>query len=115
MSARFASWLSAWAGLVAAPAAWTAHQQILADVTYGRCDASGAPLALAVGLVAAVVAIAAGLVSFRAWRRSGEPASGAHDEPRRFVAALSAMAAVLFLLVILIQTLAGLILPECAR
>jgi hypothetical protein len=115
VSARLASWLAAWAGLVAAPMAWALHQQVLADVTSARCTASGASLTLLVGLAAGLVASIGGLVSLRAWRRGGGTAWGMHDEPRRFVAAMSAMAGALFLLVILLQTLAGLIVPECAR
>ena len=69
------------------------------------------PLTLVVGAVAAILVAVAGLISWRAWDWAG--ARG--DANGRFLAALSALTALLFAVSILLQGAAGFVFSDCHR
>ncbi len=104
--------LAPWAGLLTAPVAWYAHQQGSGGLVYFRCAASQPSINLLAGLVALAVTAAAGAWSWTAWKRgSAAPAM----DLTRFTALVSVLAAAVFCLAIGFQTLAGLLIPSCAR
>ena len=96
-----------WAAMIGSGTAWVLAHQIGSDGTFYDCR-NGAEVTLIVGVIALIVTAAAGLTSFRLWRRGGE------TEARRFVALIGWLFAILLGLAILLPTIAGLILPECA-
>lgn len=68
-------------------------------------------LALALTLIALI----SGFISARAWRSSGPGMLDTDGTPRRFLAGVSLLLAVLFAVVILAQGAAGVILDGCER
>lgn len=96
-----------WAGMLGSALAWALAHQIGSDGTFYECD-NGSAVTLIVGVLALLVTAASGIASFRLWRRGGE------TEARRFVALVGWLFALLLGLAILLPTLAGLIIPECA-
>jgi hypothetical protein len=75
------------------------------------CPDSSGLLTLAVAVVAAVLAAAAGAISWRA--RAWAGAKG--DANGQFLSALSALTALLFALSILLQGAAGFVFSSCHR
>ena len=102
--------LSPWAAAIAGAFAWALQQQLLGDLLHFDCRRGGAWTGLGVGL-ACVLLIAAGVAITLASRQ----AEGWGSATRRFVASVSLMAAGLFVLPVLLGTVAGFILPGCAR
>lgn len=101
-----------WAGGLVGPLAWYAQQQGLGSLTYYACAAANPVFILLTGMIAAAAVVASGLLSRRAWRSGG---ASPELNPRRFVALVSMLAAAVFTLTILFQTLAGVLIPGCAR
>jgi hypothetical protein len=97
--------LAPWAGLVAGPLCWALHQQGLADMLHFDCHLGSASKGFVSGSIAAIVLVAAGIVSWRS--REGAV------EWRQFVAAMSACSVAIFLFAIVLQTMATFILPGC--
>ncbi len=97
-----------WAGLASGAAAWAVSTQLnyaLAGTGHGNF-----PIVPVVALVLVVIALAGGLLSWRAWQRSPEPvATQANGIPRAFLSGVGAMSAILFAAVIVLQGLAGVI------
>ena len=108
------SW-RAWAGLVAAPAAWVVHHQLGSDLNFADCARGDGVTLVLVGLASLAVALAAGGFSLQAWRRAPPAPEGGTPPVGRFLATLSLMSSFLFSLVIITQILAALTLPPCFR
>ena len=100
--------LTAWAALLAGGSAWFVSQQIGSNLSFADCDANGALPTLLLGVLALALTGWGGWLSWRAWR--GREAAG---EGSAFVALVGTLAAGLIGFAIVLQTLAGLILPEC--
>jgi hypothetical protein len=96
-----------WAAMLGSGLAWILAHQVGSDATFYECD-NGSAATLIVGVIALLATAASGIASFRLWRRGGE------TEARRFIALVGWLFAILLGLAILLQTLAGLIIPECA-
>jgi hypothetical protein len=110
--ARFEiSRLAPWTGLFLGAAAWFADQQISADANTWDCARAGGPFVVAVGLGCMALAVAGGVVSWRA--RLEAPADEA--ETRRFARLVGAASAGVFALAIAFGTWAGVLLPGCHR
>jgi hypothetical protein len=107
---RVSAW-APWAGLFAGAAGWFTHQTFGADANYWDCRLGGPLWAVGLGLVCALVTAAGGWLSWTSRSSGGEAAS----ETRRFSGLVGAACAAIFLMTILFQTLAGLIVPACAR
>jgi hypothetical protein len=105
------------AGLYGAPAAWLVNTQLNYSLVSWIC-ASDVQLVPLVALGFALVSLAAGYLSWRAWR-SSPPLPSADDpgsaRPHRLVAGVGTLIAVLFTLVILLQGAAGLVFNGCER
>ncbi|MGA0607171.1 hypothetical protein ACO2Q0_14350 [Phenylobacterium sp. VNQ135] len=104
----------AWMGLVLGAVAWALHHQIGSNVTYADCKI-GLIAAVGAGVPALGLATLGTLISLRAWRRAGGAPHESQEAPARFIAALSVGAGALFVLTILVQLGAGLVVPACAR
>jgi len=105
------SWLRngiPWAGLATGATAWATSTQLnyaLAGTGHGNF-----PVVPLVALVLAAIALAGGLLSWRAWRRSPESvATPVTGIPHAFLAGVGAMSSLLFAAVIVMQGLAGVI------
>jgi hypothetical protein len=95
-----------WAALIGAGLGWFGSQQMGANLTFGGCFRSGAIPVLLICLIGLALAGAGALLSLRIWRGAGE-------EAERFVAGIGMLAGLLLGFAILLQILAGLILPRC--
>lgn len=103
--------LRPWIALMVAPAAWALHHQFGSDANYAACD-KGQPLAqIAVGALAFLLVLAGSVPTLAVWRAGDADAR----QVDRFIATLGLLAAGLFGLTILVQTLAAIILPPCFR
>ena len=96
-----------WAGLVGGALAWSLHHQGGSDALHFGCDAHAGVLAAIGGVLALIVAVAGGWIS---WRAAATDAPAGH----RFVARMTALAAGIFALTIAMQTVASLLVPTCA-
>jgi hypothetical protein len=105
----------AWAGLFGGFAGWALHHQIGSSSNFARCSTANGWLVIAVGLVACLIIVASGALSWTAWRGGGGAGDSSHEAAGRFVPAVSLMAAALFLLTVLVQMTAALIVPACWR
>jgi len=108
------SW-RAWAGLVAGAVGWGLHHQSVSNGNFAQCPRMNGLADLGIGLVAALIIVVGGALSWTAWRRAGGSPAASHEADGRFIPALSLMAAALFLLTVLVQIGAGLIVPACWR
>lgn len=101
-----------WAGWIGGIAGWMFSDQTGSDLAQLDCTRAD-PLTMAlIGLVGAALAIGGGLLSLGVWRtpgRTDQPYAGA----RRFIAGTGILAAGIFLLAILFQTMSSLIIPRC--
>ena len=102
-----------WAGLAAAPTAWAVNQQLNYMIVPWVC-ANGINLIPFISLILAGLALAGGFLSWSAYRSAGiaEHHSGGH--PRKMLAGISILIALLLALTILMQGTAALILDPCA-
>jgi hypothetical protein len=107
---RYSAW-SPWAGLFAGAAGWFAHQTFGADANYWDCRLGGPLWAGGLGLACAALVAAGGWMSWISRLSGGEDT----PETRRFSGLVGAATAAIFLMAIAFQTLAGLIVPACAR
>jgi hypothetical protein len=97
--------------IVGAPAV-ALTQQLLADALYLDCRLGGPVLGLTVAIATGALTIVGGLVS---WRARAEAAKDPDGEARRFLGEVCAGIAGVFLLAIVAQGLATLIVPACHR
>ena len=100
-----------WIGLAAGPGLWAVSTQAKYAVVQSACSETSGLVSLVVGLVTAVMVLAAGAISWRAWDWAG--ARG--DANGRFLAALSGLTALLFAASILLQGAAGFVFTSCHR
>jgi len=103
MRARAA--IAPWAGWIGGTAGWLLASQLGADLAQLDCARAGPLTMTLIGLCGALLAIVGGLVSLRVWRRS----SGS----LRLIAMTGVLAAGLFLLTVLLPTIASYIIPPC--
>jgi hypothetical protein len=99
--------LQPWSGFVGGGLGWLAAHQLGGDNAFNSCETMSPLIQLLIGLAGASLAIGGGLWSRPLW--SGDEArSGRH-----FVALVGTLAAAVFLLAIILQTSAALIIPQC--
>lgn len=107
------SWRS-WSGLALAPAAWAIGTQVKYALVPWTCENQAWLMTLGVSLLTALVAAAAAFLSWREWQAlPAESSPAAAAQTTRFLAALSALVGVLFMLAILLQGAAGLVFGGC--
>lgn len=106
--------LAPWAGLFLGALGWFGQQQIASSLIGWDCRLGGPLLTAGLGALAAGLAAAGGLVSWRAHRRlAAAPQEAPHG--RSVAGAIGAGAAGIFLLAIFFQALTGVIVPACHR
>jgi len=111
MKEMLRSWgwhLLPWAGLIGGALGWVLSHQIGSTLIQDQCRAGG-PLTMALlGLLGLAIAAIGAFFSWRLWRRQDEA-----QATRTFLAGLGLLAAALFSVAILFQTIAGFIIPRC--
>jgi hypothetical protein len=103
-----------WAGLVIGLIAWFTNQQAGVSLVPWRCSLGHPTPLLLLGLATLASAGVGLLLSWRALNSAGEDGA-VSDASRRFVSSLSIGLAGLFMLTILAQMLAALLLTGCER
>lgn len=101
-----------WAGWIGGIFGWMLSDQTGSDLAQLDCTRAQPLPMLLIGLVGAALAVAGALASLRVWRMPGatdQPYAGA----RRFIAGTGVLAAGIFLLAIVFQTISALIIPSC--
>ncbi len=106
--------LAPWAGLIAGSVAAMTQQQVASIIAQDDCAAPGALISGGTGLIALLVVGFGGWLSLRVYRESNVDQTTPDAGSRRFIGAVSAMAAALFGLFIIVQILSGFIVPRCA-
>jgi hypothetical protein len=102
-----------WSGLVGGVLGWGLQHQLGTYIATIQCI-TAAHAVIAIGCIGALLASAGGLVSLQRWKRSPIDVHRVGWSTQRFIAALSATAAILFLGTIVLQTAASLVIPACA-
>ena len=103
-----ASRLAPWAGMIAAFLGAMVQHQGIGDALHFHCGNGMGTANLYAGIVALGLMAIGGVISWRVARSdTGEPGT------RRFIAHMSLMAVALFALMVVWQTLAGLLVPSC--
>ena len=104
--------LMPWAGWLCGPLGWVLSDQLGSYLVQLDCTrADLLPMTL-IGVAGAALALIGGFISLRAWQMPGQP-----DQPyagaRRFIAGTGGLAAGIFVLAILFQTISSYIIPQC--
>jgi hypothetical protein len=100
-----------WAGLFFGAGGWFLHQQAGSGANAWDCHMGGPLTMLVLFVVCGAIVVFGGVVSWRARKPIGGPTA----EMRRFSGLVGAATAGIFLLAIIFDTLAGLIVPACVR
>jgi len=101
-----------WSGLIAAPVAWLIHHQGLGDAIYFDCTNGNPGSAIVLGAVSLLILAGAAWLSWQG-RRSPD-AVEVEPQARFFLSMISILLCALLGFAVLLQTLAGLIVPACA-
>lgn len=103
--------LRPWAGWIGGLAGWFTAQQLGGSLVQLDCG-DALPIAMAGGALGAAIVLIGAFLAWPIWRTSADleqPYAGA----RRFIAGTGELAAALFLLAIIFQTMSSLIIPQC--
>ena len=101
-----------WAGWIGGLLGWAVSDQVGTSLAQADCTRADLPVMVAIGVAGAAVAIAGALISLGTWRNAGDldqPGEGS----RRFIAGTSVLAAGVFLLAIIFQTISSFVIPQC--
>lgn len=104
--------IAPWTGWIGGIAGWVATHQVGSDFAQADCAAAAPAVMLLIGIVGGALAAGGLLVSLGVWRSEAnldQPYVGA----RKFVAFTGGLAACVFALAILFQTIASFIIPRC--
>ena len=104
--------LRPWAAWIGGIAGWFVTQQLGSQITQLDCQRAGPWAMLLVGAAGTVLALAGAAISWAVWRAPG-PLDQPYAGSRRFIAGTGELAAGLFLLAIVFQTLSSSIIPRC--
>lgn len=108
--------VTAWAGWIAGPAGWLIQHQGGSNTVFWNCALGRPWLVVTLGLIGAMVALAGGWLSLRAAQEAvREDSQSPGRGSQHFIGTLGALAVAIFLVVIVGQTMAGLILQGCGR
>lgn len=105
------------AGLYAGPVAWMVSTQANYSLVPWECAHQVRVVAI-LGFSLALVSLAGGFLSWRAWSmasRAPASAEGQGGQPRRFLALIGMAMALLFAIVIALHGTAGLVFHGCER
>lgn len=96
-----------WAALALGASAWFDSQQYGSNLAFAGCPSFSPLVSVLLGLGALALVAVGGFLSLRVWR------GGTVEEPRPFVALIGLLTSGLLSVAIILQTLAGLIIPRC--
>lgn len=99
-----------WAGWLLGPAAWAVHHQAGSDLAFGIDHCTGGWPQVGLGVACALVALAGAVIS---WASLSGPLRSSAVNVRLFIGLVGTAGSGLFLLAILFQTFASLIVPPC--
>ena len=106
--ARAKATLWPWAGLMLGGAGLILAHQLGSDLNTDDCGANGADAVIPIVLLGLLLTGSGAWLSWRLWQR------GEHESaPRRFIALVSMLAALLFSFAIILPLIASLIIPRC--
>jgi hypothetical protein len=105
--------LAPWAGWIGGILGWMFTHQTGSDLTQTDCTKADLPVMLAIAFIGAALVILGALVSLRVWRGLAGDLEQPYAGARRFIAATGGLAAGIFLLAIVFQTLSSFIIPQC--
>jgi hypothetical protein len=111
-SPRPRSLYPSWAGLALGPLAWAIAHQTNYALADWQC-VHGSRSASIVAAIAIVVSLAGAFLSYRAWSTPGAVVVNDAERPRRFLAIVGTMAALIFALVLALQFVATFIFSGC--
>jgi hypothetical protein len=98
-----------WAGLIGGVAGWYLSQQAGSNLVFARCTAGYRWSVLLLDLCGLILAGAGALLSWRVWQEEEDSGSA-----RRFIGLLALLLAVTLAFPVLMQVVAGLLVPGCA-
>ena len=104
--------LTPWAAWIGGAAGWALTHQLGSDLTQYDCRRADPGLMLVIGLLGASIILAGAAWSWPVWRARANIAHP-YAGSRRFIAGTGELAAGLFLLAIIFQTVASFIVPQC--
>ena len=96
-----------WAALAAGAFAWFNSQQLGSNWAFAGCPSFSPLVSLLLGVLALALVAGGGFLSLKVWR------GGTVEEARPFVALIGILTSGLVSVAIILQTLAGLIIPRC--
>jgi hypothetical protein len=96
-----------WAALATGTFAWFNSQQLGSNWAFAACPTATPLVHLLIGLLALALVAGGGFLSLRVWR------GGTVEESRPFVALVGLLTSGLLAVAIILQTVAGLIIPRC--
>ena len=99
--------LLAWTALAAGAFAWFGSQQLGSNWVIAGCSPGDGLFAFVISLVALALIVGGGLLSLRVWR------GGDDEAPRSFVALVGILTSGLLAVAVILQGVAGLIIPSC--
>ena len=97
-----------WSGVIGGAAGWFVSQQAGSNMVFAQCENGRWWGVALIGLLGIALAVGGGALSYRSWRAGEQEASG-----HRFVGLLGLLIAALLAFPILMQTIAGLLVPGC--
>lgn len=97
-----------WSGVVGGAAGWFVSQQAGSNMVFTHCENGQAWGVALIGLIGIALAASGGLLSYRCWRGEREGVT-----VHRFVGLLGSLVAALLAFPILMQMIAGLLVPGC--
>jgi hypothetical protein len=101
-----------WSGWIAGLLGWMLSHQLGSDLAQLDCGRAEPVTMLLIGASGAALAVAGGLLSLSIWRMPAK-LDQPHAGTRRFAAGTGALAAAIFLLAILFQTISSFLIPQC--
>jgi hypothetical protein len=98
--------LAPWLGILGAAAGWFVSHQLGSNAAFDDCRTGDAGFVLLVGLLGLALAGGGGYFSWDVWR-------GDESDARRFIGLVGLLLALAAVFAILLQSVAGLVLPDC--
>lgn len=96
-----------WLGMLGAAVGWFLSHQLGSNAAFDDCRTGNAGYVLLVGLIGLALAAGGGFFSWDVWRRGDE------TQARRFLGLVGLLLALIAIFAIVLQSVSGLILPDC--
>jgi hypothetical protein len=102
-----------WSGWIGGLLGWVLSDQLGSDLAQWNCGRADPATMIAIGIGGALLALAGGVVALRYGHGMAGDLTQPYAGVRRFIAITGTLAAGIFLLAILFQTVSSLIIPQC--